>query len=185
MKSHGKAIVQTASGSLISTYSSFSGSSLSGVSLITINDKGDVRVKKLKNATLIRMYQKHTIRSIHNASSQRVVIGSAGVSVTQVRVGNNSLQSVQQILQRRHQQDVGAGVSGAASAANGGKVALTSGNAQVSGSKIKGVGNYGSVLALKQTGSGQTATREDVDESYGGRSSISSSLRLCSCIASM
>ena len=161
VKSRGKAIIQTVSGSLISTYSAFSGSSLSGVSLITINSQGDVHVKKIKNATLIRMYQKHTIRSIFNSSSQRTVIGSAGVSVTQIRASNNSLQSVQQIIQRRHQQNTGA-------AATGGKAALTSGNAAVASGKLNSVGNYGSRFMLRQTGGGQMESKEGVDESYGG-----------------
>lgn len=175
VKSHGKVIVQTACGSLISTYSAFSSSSLSGVSLITINKKGDVNVKKLKNATLIKMYQKQTIRSIHNASAQRIVIGGAGVSVTQVRVGNRSIQSVQQIIQRRHQLNQGAGGSsvGGAAAANGGKTAAASVNAAVVGGKIKGVGNYGSVLALRQTGGSQVAVLEGVDESYDGKLRVS------------
>ena len=163
VQSHGKAIVQTASGSLISTYSSFSGS-LSGVSLITINNKGDVSVKKLKNATLIRMYQKHAIRSVYNSSSQKIVIGSAGVSVSQIRVSNSSRQSVQQVLQRRNQQNAN-GAAGSASAAGIG------GNAMVVGGKISSVGNYGSRLELKQTNAGQkNSTKEDVDESYGGKS---------------
>ena len=156
VRSHGKAIIQTANGSLISTYSAFSGSSLSGVSLITINSQGNVHVKKIKNATLIRMYQKHTIRSVYNSSAQRIVIGSAGVSVTQVRASNNSLQSVQQIIQRRHQQNAGA--------------AATGGNAAVVGGKLKGVGNYGSGFTLKQTGGGQMESKEGIDESFEGES---------------
>lgn len=162
VQSQGKAIVQTASGSLISTYSSFSGS-LSGVSLITINSKGDVSVKKLKNATLIRMYQKHTIRSVYNSSSQKIVIGSAGVSVSQIRLSNSSRQSVQQILQRRNQQNANGAASGASAATIGG-------NAVVVGGKLSSVGNYGSRLELKQTAGQKNTTKEDVDESYGGRS---------------
>ena len=162
VRSHGKAIVQTASGSLISTYSAFSSSSLSGVSLITINSQGDVHVKKLKNATLIRMYQKRTIRSVFNSSSQRIVIGNAGVSVTQVRLSNSSQQSVQTILQRRQQQDSGA-------AATGGNAVAIGVNAVVVGGRLKNTGNYGSSLKLRQTGGRPNETREDVDESYGGK----------------
>ena len=164
VRSHGKAIIQTATGSLISTYSAFSGSSLSGVSLITINSQGEVHVKTIKNATLIKMYQKHTLRSVFNSSSQRVVIGSAGVSVTDVRASNNSLQSVQQILQRRHQQNAGATSSGE-------NVGFSAGTAAVVGGKLKGVGSYGLGFALRQAGGGQTKTHEGVDESYGGKSS--------------
>lgn len=161
VKSHGKAIVQTANGSLISTYSSFAGS-LSGVSLITINSKGDVSVKKLKNATLIRMYLKHTIRSIYNSSSQKTVIGSAGVSVSELRLSNSSRQSVQQVLQRRSQQNA----KGAAGAGNAAAVGV---NAVVDGGKISSVGNYGSKFELRKTTAGEkNQTKEDVDESYGG-----------------
>lgn len=159
VQSHGKAIVQTASGSLISTYSSFSGS-LSGVSLITINSKGDVTVKKIKNATLVRMYQKQVIRSVYNSSAQKVVLGSAGVSVSQVRLGNNNLQSVQEVLQRRNQQN-------AKETAGGGKNAAASGgNAMVVDGKLSSVGSYGSKLALQQKTGGE---KEGVDESYGGK----------------
>ena len=154
VQSHGKAIVQTASGSLISTYSAFSGSSLTGVNLITIDKQGNVHVKKIKNATLIRMYQKHTIRSIFNESSHKIVIGSAGVSITQVQLSNNSLQSVQQIIQRRHQQNAGASVNG--------------GNAALVGGRL--VGGYGSSLQLRKSGGGNFANKEGIDESYGGRS---------------
>ena len=162
VQSNGKAIVQTASGSLISTYSSFSGS-LSGVSLITINSKGDVSVKKLKNATLIRMYQKHAIRSIYNSSAQKVVIGSAGVSVSQIRLSNSSHQSVQQILQRRSQRNA----NGAAGGANAAAIGT---NAEVVGGKLSSVGDYGSKLKLRQTtAGGKNYTKEDVDESYGGK----------------
>ena len=161
VKSNGKAIVQTANGSLISTFSSFVGS-LSGVSLITINNKGDVSVTKLKNATLIRQYLKHTIRSVYNSSSQKIVIGSAGVSVTEVRLSNSSHQSVQQVLQRRNQQNA----KGAAGARN---VAAIGTNAVVSGGKISSVGNYGSKIELKQTTAREkNQTEEGVDESYAG-----------------
>ena len=153
--------MQTASGNLISTYSAFSSTSLSGVSLITINSQGDVHVKKLKNATLIKMYQKRTIRSVFNSSSQRIVIGSAGVSVSQVRLSNSSQQSVQKILRRRYQQNTGA-------AANGGNPAIIGGNAVVAGGNFKISGNYGSSLKLRQTGAGRDTKPEDVDESYGG-----------------
>ena len=157
MKSHGKAIVQTASGNLISTYSAFSGSSLSGVSLITINKQGDVHVKKIKNATLIRMYQKQTIRSIFNSSAQKVVIGSAGISVTQLRPSNSSLQSVQQILQRRHQQNAGA--------------AATGGKAVVAGENLGISSGYGSGFTLRQTG-GKNTKQVGVDESFGGEQQL-------------
>lgn len=161
VKSNGKAIVQTANGSLISTFSSFVGS-LSGVSLITINNKGDVSVTKLKNATLIRQYLKHTIRSVYNSSSQKIVIGSAGVSVNEVRLSNSSHQSVQQVLQRRNQQNA----KGAAGARN---VAAIGTNAVVSGGKISSVGNYGSKIELKQTTAREkNQTEEGVDESYAG-----------------
>lgn len=161
VKSNGKAIVQTANGSLISTFSSFVGS-LSGVSLITINNKGDVSVTKLKNATLIRQYLKHTIRSVYNSSSQKIVIGSAGVSVTEVRLSNTSHQSVQQVLQRRNQQN-------AKGAAGAGNAAAIGTNAVVSGGKISSVGNYGSKIELKQTTAGEkNQTEEGVDESYAG-----------------
>ena len=190
MQSHGKAIVQTASGNLISTYSAFSGSSLSGVSLITINKQGDVHVKKIKNATLIRMYQKQTIRSIFNSSSQKIVIGSAGVSVTQLRISNGSLQSVQQILQRRRQQNAGAAATGGSAAATGGSAAATGGsaaaiggnaaiigaNAVLVGGKLKNAGGYGSGLTLRQTGGAQNTNTEDVDESYGGKPAFSTTL---------
>ena len=166
VRSHGKAIVQTANGSLISTYSAFSGSSLSGVSLITINSQGNVHVKKIKNATLVKMYQKHTIRPIFNPSAQKIVIGSTGVSVTQVRVSNKSHQSVQQIIQRRHQQNVGA-------AATGGKPPVLGGNAAVAGGNLKIAGSYGSSLKLRQTEGRQDATREGVDESYAGKQKLS------------
>ena len=157
VKSHGKAIVQTANGSLISTFSSFGGS-LSGVSLITINSKGDVSVKKLKNATLIRQYLKHTIRSVYNSSSQKTVIGSAGVSVTELRLGNSSSQSVQQVLQRRSQQN-----------ANAGNAAAIGTNAVVSGGKISSTGSYGSQIELRKTTPGEkNQTKEGVDESYAG-----------------
>lgn len=161
VKSNGKAIVQTANGSLISTFSSFVGS-LSGVSLITINNKGDVSVTKLKNATLIRQYLKHTIRSVYNSSSQKIVIGSAGVSVNEVRLSNSSHQSVQQVLQRRNQQN-------AKGAAGAGNAAAIGTNAVVSGGKISSVGNYGSKIELKQTTAGEkNQTEEGVDESYAG-----------------
>ena len=156
VQSHGKAIVQTASGSLISTYSAFSGSSLTGVNLITIDKQGNVHVKKIKNATLIRMYQKHTIRSIFNESSHKIAIGSAGVSITQVQLSNNSLQSVQQIIQRRHQQNAGASVNG--------------GNAAFVGGRLNIAGGYGSSFQLRKSGGGNVANKEGVDESYGGRS---------------
>ena len=161
VKSNGKAIVQTADGSLISTFTSFSGS-LAGVSLITINSKGDVSVKTLKNATLIRQYLKHTIRSIYNSSSQETVIGSAGVSVTELRLGNSSRQSVQQVLQRRNQQN-------AKGAAGAGNAAAIGTNAVVSGGKITSVGNYGSKIELRNTAAGdKNQTEEGVDESYAG-----------------
>lgn len=161
VKSNGKAIVQTANGSLISTFSSFVGS-LSGVSLITINNKGDVSVTKLKNATLIRQYLKHTIRSVYNSSSQKIVIGSAGVSVNEVRLSNSSHQSVQQVLQRRNQQN-------AKGAAGAGNAAAIGTNAVVSGGKISSVGNYGSKIELKQTTAREkNQTEEGVDESYAG-----------------
>lgn len=166
VRSYGKAIIQTANGSLISTYSAFSSSSLSGVSLITINSQGDVHVKKIKNATLVKMYQKHTIRSVYNPSAQRIVIGSAGVSLTQVRASNNSLQSVQQIIQRRHQQNAGA-------ADTGGKPSVLGGNAIVAGGNLKITGSYGSSLKLRQTEGRQDATREGVDESYAGKPKLS------------
>ena len=161
VKSDGKAIVQTANGTLISTYSSFAGS-LSGVSLITINTKGQVSVKTLKNATLIRQYLKHSIRSIYNSSSQKTVIGSAGVSVTELRPSNSSRQSVQRVLQRRSQQY-------AKGAAGTGNAAAIGANAVVSGGKISSVGNYGSKLELKKTAAGEkNQTDEGVDESYAG-----------------
>ena len=182
VKSHGKAIIQTASGSLISTYSAFSDSSLSGVSLITINSKGDVHVKKIKNATLVKMYRKHTIRPIFNPSAQRIVIGRAGVSVTQLRLRNNSRQSVQQIIQRRHQHNTGR-------AATGGKSPNIGGNAVVAGGNLKIAESYGSSLKLRQHGGRQDATQEDIDESYGGKLNLSKSnnilvfiLRLLSAI---
>lgn len=156
VKSYGKAIVQTANGTLISTFSSFGGS-LSGVSLITINSKGDVSVKKLKNATLIRQYLKHTIRSVYNSSSQKTVIGSAGVSVTALRFGNSSRQSVQQVLQRRNQQN-----------AKAGNAAAIGTNAVVSGGKISSTGSYGSQIELRKTTPGENQTEEGVDESYAG-----------------
>lgn len=162
VESHGKAIVQTAGGSLISTYSSFSGS-LSGVSLITISNNGGVTVKRLKNATLIRMYQKHSIRSVYNSSAQKIVLGSAGVSVSDIRLSNSSAQSVHQILQRRSQQSSG----GANAGASGANAAASGGNAVVVGGKLSSVGNYGSKLQLRQS-KGGTKTKEDVDESYGG-----------------
>ena len=161
VQSQGKAIVQTANGSLISTFSSFT-SSLSGVSLITINSKGEVSVKKLKNATLIRQYLKHTIRSIYNSSSQKTVIGSAGVSVKELRLSNSSRQSVQQVLQRRHQQY-------AKATAGAGNAAAIGVNAVVSGGKISSAGNYGSKIELRKTTAGETnQTDEGVDESYAG-----------------
>ena len=161
VKSHGKAIVQTANGTLISTFSSFVGS-LSGVSLITIDSKGDVSVKQLKNATLIRQYLKHTIRSVYNSSSQRTVIGSAGVSVTDLRLSNGSRQSVQQVLQRRNQQN-------AKGAAGAGNAAAIGTNAVVSGGKISFVGSYGSKMEFKKTTAGDNKqTEEGVDESYAG-----------------
>ena len=162
VRSHGKAIVQTATGSLISTYSAFSGSSLSGVSLITIDSQGEIHVKTIKNATLIRMYQKQTIRPIFNSSSQRVVIGNAGVSVKDVRVSNNSLQSVQQIVRRRYQQNADGIGTGNKLAAIGGNVVVASGNPEV-------VGNYGSTLTLSQNQGVQNVAKERVGESYGGK----------------
>lgn len=156
VKSNGKAIVQTADGGLISTFTSFSGS-LYGVSLITIGKKGGVTVKILKNATLIRMYQKHRIRSVYNSSAGKVVLGNAGVSVSEIRVSNSSAQSVHRILQRRNQQSSGDPRAKAGPGAN----------AVVTGGKLSSVADYGSRLKLRQSTEGKR-NRSDVDESYAG-----------------
>lgn len=163
VKCRGKAIVQTASGSLISTYSAFSDSSFSGVNLITINNKGSVHVRKIKNATLIKMYQKHTIRSLFNASSNEIVIGSAGVIVTHV----HSLQSVQQVILRRHRVYSGANDNEESTRTISGSAVTSGGNAIVAGGNLKIAGGYGLTIPFRESG-GNRKTQETVDESYKG-----------------
>lgn len=167
VKCRGKAIVQTASGSLISTYSAFSDSSFSGVNLITITNKGSVHVQKIKNATLIKMYQKHIIRSLFNASSNKIVIGSAGVSVTQVQLSNNSLQGVQQVILRRHQLYSGANDNEESTRTISGSAVASGGNAIVAGGDLKVVGGYGLSIPFRES-VGNRTTQETVDESYEG-----------------
>ena len=167
VKCRGKAIVETASGSLISTYSAFSDSSFSGVNLITINNKGSVHVQKIKNAALIKMYQKHTIRSLFNASSNKIVIGSAGVSVTQVQFSSNSLQGVQQVILRRYQVYSGANDNEESTRTISGSAVASGGNAIVAGGDLKIVGGYGLGIPFRESGGNRT-TQETVDESYEG-----------------
>ena len=139
--SHGKAIVETADGQLVSTYSAFSDPSMSGVSLVTITEAGDVRVKKITNATLVRMYQKRTVRAIYNASSQRVVIGSMGVSVSEARFSDNNPLTLQQVTQQ------------------GSHTLATHSN-------LKTMGTYGSGVSSQY---GRQTKDSDIDESYEGK----------------